>query len=335
MAEGSMKQEHRSEQSAIFNNWTQTPEAEIFCTLSKHSKSPSPTSRVPVINRSYLRRWRRFQHEVEKFVQDTSSDEQHSNIDVEFQQNPRLNEMQAESISACDDNENRENNLPNLNEDDAKALGYSYKSDSSTTDDNSVENSENVNDDNLCQDIAAWATKHKNSRAALNDLLHVFRKHGHRVPKDSRTLLQTPRHIETIEKCGGSYFYVGIESGILKVISQHEKHFFKGDYVEEIKLNFKIDGLPLFKSSNTQFWPILCSVDNFEPFIVALFCGIRKPNSVQEYLSEFLEELQNLLANEISYEEKSGVVKVQAFVCDAPARAFFKIHYCSQWLLWL
>ncbi|CAC5423105.1 unnamed protein product [Mytilus coruscus] len=154
--------------------------------------------------------------------------------------------MQAESMSACDDNDNRENNLPNLNEDDAEDLGYSYYSDSSTTDDSSVEANENVNDDNLCQDIAAWATEHKNTRAALND------------------------------------------------------------------------------SSNTQFWPILCSVDNFKPFIVALFCGIGKPNSVQEYLSEFLEELQNLLANGISYEEKNGEVKVQAFVCDAPARTFLK-----------
>lgn len=64
---------------------------------------------------------------MEQFVQDTSSDEQHSNIDVEFEQNPRLNEMQAEStcMSACDDNGNRENNLPNLNEDDAEDLGYS------------------------------------------------------------------------------------------------------------------------------------------------------------------------------------------------------------------
>lgn len=250
---------------------------------------------------------------MEQFVQDNSSDEQHSNIDVEFEQNPRLNEMRAEStcMSACDDNGNRENNLPNLNEDDAEDLGYSYYSDSSTSDDSSVEDSENFNDDNLCQDIAAWATKHKNTRAALNDLLHIFRKHGHRVPKDSRTLLKTPRHIETIEKCGGSYFYVGIESGNLKVIPQHEKQVFKGHYVEEIKLNFNIDGVPLFKSSNTQFWPILCSVDNFEPFIVALFCGIRKSNFVREYLSEFLEELQNLLVNGISYEEKNCVVKVQ------------------------
>jgi len=45
-----------------------------------------------------------------------------------------------------------------------------------------------------------------------------------------------------------------------------------------LRLNFKnIDGIPLFRSVGTQFWPILCSVGNITPFIVALFYGPSKP----------------------------------------------------------
>lgn len=50
---------------------------------------------------------------------------------------------------------------------------------------------------------------------------------------------------------------------------------------EAVKVQFNIDGLPLFKSSNAQFWPILAVITNCtvfgvlkacsEPFIVSLF----------------------------------------------------------------
>lgn len=54
---------------------------------------------------------------------------------------------------------------------------------------------------------------------------NVLRKHGLRVPRDSRTLLQTPRSVNTLQKCGGDYLYLGIESGILKVVSTHPEQF--------------------------------------------------------------------------------------------------------------
>ena len=64
-------------------------------------------------------------------------------------------------------------------------------------------------------------------------------------------------------------------------------------------LSINIDGVPLFKSSGIQLCPILCSVRKFDPFVVAEFCGDAKPNSVQEYLSDFLSELTNLQQNGI------------------------------------
>ena len=60
-------------------------------------------------------------------------------------------------------------------------------------------------------------------------------------------------------------------------------------------------------------WPILCSVQHFEPFVVAFYCGNSKPNSVVGYLDDFLSELKDLVEDGISFEEKN--LKVCQFIC--------------------
>lgn len=82
--------------------------------------------------------------------------------------------------------------------------------------------------------------------------------------------------------------------------------------------------MPLFKSTNVQMWPILCSIKQFEPFVVALSCGNSKPSSVHNYLSDFLVELNDLVQNGISVGDAVLMVSVGSFICDAPARAFLK-----------
>lgn len=67
---------------------------------------------------------------------------------------------------------------------------------------------------------------------------------------------------------------------------------------DTIPLVFNIDGLPLFKSSLWQFWPILYKALG-EVFNVALFYG-KKPEPVQEFLHDFLREMENFLKMESS-----------------------------------
>ncbi len=152
----------------------------------------------------------------------------------------------------------------------------------------------------LGEELAAWATKNSCKRSALNEMLEILRRQGHRLPKDARTLLHTPKKVETVEKCGGHYAYFGIASGILKVLAQNPG-------IENIDLCFNVDGVPHFKSSNMQMWPILCRFGDFSPFIVALYCGNSKPNAVEVYLSDFLQELQQL--------QQEGIVHAQHFDC--------------------
>ena len=171
---------------------------------------------------------------------------------------------------------------------------------------------------NLDDDIRSWATRNACTRTALNEMLGLLRRHGHRLPKDARTLLHTPRVVESIAKCGGQFVYFGIESGILRDIE-----LYQGD-VYNLKLNINIDGVPLFKSTNVQFWPILCAVNLFEPFVVALFCGKGKPVPVHEYLEEFIQEAQQLINVGITHNNVHFNVSFTAFICDAPARSYLK-----------
>ncbi|EFN87600.1 hypothetical protein EAI_11775, partial [Harpegnathos saltator] len=89
-----------------------------------------------------------------------------------------------------------------------------------------------------------------------------------------------------------------------------------------------IDGLPLFRSSNIQFWPILGLIKSFTqniPFTIGIFCGTSKPMSLEKFLDNFINELHNLLEEGIEFNNKTYREEVHSFVCDAPAKAYLKI----------
>ena len=176
----------------------------------------------------------------------------------------------------------------------------------------------------LSEELAAWAIKHKCTRTAIDELLDIWRRQGHELPKDARTLLKTPRQVATVATCGGQYAYFGIRNQVLQILEK--KSPLHPDILNSIELIVNIDGVPLFKSSTVQFWPILCSFHKptLQPFVVAIFCGNGKPNSVKEYLGEFLQELTELRDTGIVHNGQRYQLTVKAFVCDAPSRSFVK-----------
>ncbi|RXN19670.1 hypothetical protein ROHU_025543 [Labeo rohita] len=114
-------------------------------------------------------------------------------------------------------------------------------------------------------ELRQWALEHRLTHRALNGLLPILRNQGHLLPVDCRTLLATPQHNTTESKCGGEYKYYGLEKGICRYLSQMETN--------DVHLNINVNGIPLFKSSGVQFWPILAKCGHFDPFIVAMFSG--------------------------------------------------------------
>lgn len=109
-----------------------------------------------------------------------------------------------------------------------------------------------------------WANKHNVSQVAIKELLIILKdvnSLSHR-PSDARTLMKTPRSKATniIRNNGWNLAHLGFGKGLIASIQKYySKH-----YPKQINVNVNIDGLPLCKSSSTQFWPILGSiVDNF------------------------------------------------------------------------
>lgn len=169
------------------------------------------------------------------------------------------------------------------------------------------------------ENLRNWAIKHNISHLSLNDLLKILKEIGIDLPKDSRSLLDTPRFINIVPMGKGSYWYYGIINN-LKHIFQEVKP------PESIGLIFNIDGLPPFRSSNIELWPILFMIDemrNIKPMVVAIYCGTGKP-VLQPYLSCFVEELKNILRDGVSVNGHIINIRIKFFVCDTPARSFIK-----------
>ena len=137
----------------------------------------------------------------------------------------------------------------------------------------------------LSEEPASWATSNVLSRETVNEILDILRRNGHCLPKVQRTLLKTPQHFSGTGKCGGEYIYFGLESGLLKLLAQNLSVCIIENSTRPV---VNVDGVPLFKSCNAQFWPIICYFNNLEVFLVALFYGMTKPDSVKNSYKIFL-----------------------------------------------
>ena len=177
----------------------------------------------------------------------------------------------------------------------------------------------------LKDELAKWASQYLISATAVSSLLKILKQLHPNLPSDSRSLLNTERQYELCEIEGGLYHHFGIAKSLQKATACMENKLTPGSTVS---LQINIDGLPLFKSSGTQLWPILGRIkeDNAKPFIIGLFCGNSKPKNVAEYLSQFITEMQSIEQNGIALEGVEGqiAVKIDAMICDAPARAYLK-----------
>ena len=91
----------------------------------------------------------------------------------------------------------------------------------------------------------------------LKPLLPSSLKHTKaQLPKDSRTLLKTPKHSNVVDIDTGQYCHMGLENVIIKIIKNRiaRNHAF-----DSLNLFLNIDGAPLTgKSSEKGLWTILC-----------------------------------------------------------------------------
>lgn len=84
-----------------------------------------------------------------------------------------------------------------------------------------------------------------------------------------------------------------------------------------------IDGLPVIKGGEKNVWPILCRVTNSETdvFPIGIFEGQSKPKCFNEFLKEFVEELNAIIKVGVILNGTHHQVRIHAFIMDAPATA--------------
>ena len=177
----------------------------------------------------------------------------------------------------------------------------------------------------LSDELADWAIRYNVSHVAVTALLGILRKVHPDLPKDSRTILNRDNVASAVAVRnidGGSYYHFGLENSLISVINECGM-----DNSEALKLHINVDGLPLHRSTNAQFWPILGLVTNCkncEPFVIGLFYGNCKPVDIAEYMNEFVSECQILCTTGIKCNNTTYAISLTAVICDTPARAFVK-----------
>lgn len=193
----------------------------------------------------------------------------------------------------------------------------------------------NLSDQSKRNQLAMWAVQHNITHTALGNLLKLVKEWipFENIPKDPRTLLGTPRSVNISNVVGGEMYHFGIRSQLIRCIESGLQHF-DTPCVEHllthknlITLKIGIDGLPISKSSNLQFWPILGSIDQSvskNVFIISLFSGYQKPNNIEEFLNAFVNEMRELERDGLKYNNVIYIIRIRCIVADAPARAFIK-----------
>jgi hypothetical protein len=178
--------------------------------------------------------------------------------------------------------------------------------------------------------LCAWAINEKIPLKSLSSLLKILRYHNKNdfksLPLDARTLLQTPRSTEIRKVHPGLYWHNGLKKCLLKYLTEINQlgNDSNENSSNQLHLIINIDGLPISKSSNSQFWPILGII--FETnyvFLIGLYHGYdKKPLDTHAFLDDFISETNQLINNGLTYKGQQYNVRVKVFCADAPAKAF-------------
>jgi hypothetical protein len=222
--------------------------------------------------------------------------------DMECDQGSENREVDIEDSSDVDGGHHHENDvLVSESEQEFTENDNVYCDDPNS----SPSSSDSENDDELGKNglwplLARWAVTNGITHNALGELLDVLVHFHPELPKDPRTLLSTTKVDGIRPIAGGLYYHFGIAVAIKSALALDPKL----KNCDTIHLQLNVDGLPLFKSSNVQFWPILgrlAQSSNGEPFAIGLFSGRSKPCDPEEVMQDFVEEMANLQTNGLNF----------------------------------
>uniref|UniRef100_A0ABD2W0S5 DUF4806 domain-containing protein n=1 Tax=Trichogramma kaykai TaxID=54128 RepID=A0ABD2W0S5_9HYME len=248
-----------------------------------------------------------------------------------------INDDNDDDIMDCCENEELEKKIDSTNMDVTDSFYNLEFNELYYDNDIEVEHMEEMENDianrTLREKLHKWAINNiftlKNS--VISELLVILREEGHsELPKTAETLLRTKQCAfdAKVMKSGrgnnGVYTYFGIEKALNKMIASSE---FEDNEEETVNILVNVDGVPLYKNSSQQFWPILIQIidNNYTctPEVVALYWGDSKPSSVDEFMDDFIEEARKLREG-FQCNDHNYSFNILGFTCDTPARAYLK-----------
>lgn len=182
-----------------------------------------------------------------------------------------------------------------------------------------------VNDhvhDSLTSDLREWTTRFEVTAIAVDNLLKMLKHHGFQdIPGTTRTLLKTPRTVETRSISAMDYFHFGLHFMMNRCLEKISKI-----NVDHLVLSLNIDGFPLFKSTNSSVWPVLCCITNITPLLVfpiAIAIGKSKPANL-DFLQDAINDINVVIQEGFVYAQRQFRVSLSCVICDAPAKAMVK-----------
>ncbi|KAJ8666733.1 hypothetical protein QAD02_023985 [Eretmocerus hayati] len=174
--------------------------------------------------------------------------------------------------------------------------------------------------------LVQWSTTHNITQVAVTNLLAGLRDAGHdELPKDARTLLNTPRNTNSnVHPMGssGSYAHFGLEKALRQLLACVDAR----EIPDVIEFDIHVDGMNISKSSLGKVWPILGSIVNVpfldEPFVIGMHHGPSQPENVDEFMRTFSEEYQRLKRTGLVIGERQYGVRLRYVIADTPAKNF-------------
>ncbi|CAG9763551.1 unnamed protein product [Ceutorhynchus assimilis] len=154
-------------------------------------------------------------------------------------------------------------------------------------------------------------------------LLHILKQDlDLPISIDARTVLKTKEVVpyEARHMFPGYYYHFGLKQSIISVLDR-----FNFTPLGELQIEINVDGLPLAKSSGSQFWPILCNIENLNNdfvFPVGVYHGFSKPVDPNEFLKYVADDFFQISSQGFKYKNKDIQVRITKVLCDAPAKAF-------------
>jgi hypothetical protein len=136
-----------------------------------------------------------------------------------------------------------------LNFDDVPLVSYLLDSSSESESDE-----DQLSDNAFQQCLASWVNECGISHSAVNKLLPLLQRAGHKLPSTATTLLKTIKEVPVTIKSNMDYVYLNVDSQLEKCYNALPIDM--KNHLTELDISLNIDGLPLFKSSRTSLWPI-------------------------------------------------------------------------------